>query len=479
MSIRVRYAPSPTGHLHIGGARTALFNFLFAKKLGGTYVLRIENTDQKRNVEEATEKFLENFKWLGLNWDEGPEKGGNHSPYTCMERLDIYQKYVNQLLSEEKAYICYCTEEELDVERQSQKNQGLNPKYSGKCKHISQSQKDQYISEGRQGVIRFKVSNDASIVFEDLIRGHMSFDVNDIGDFVIVKSDGIPVYNFAVTIDDYLMEISHVIRGEEHLSNTPRQILIYQSFGWKLPEFAHVSLILNENGKKLSKRDESIVQFIEQYREMGYLPEAINNFLVLLGWSPPVGQQEIMSLEDMINSFSLQRINKSGAIFDINKLAWLNGQYIKKSDIKYITDLSIPFLKKAGYINEDYDYEWITKLVSLFKEQLTSLSQLTELSKDFFINQVVYSDESKEFLQGEYAKSVLQSFNDKLVVLETWNAENILSIIKEVQKDTGYKGKQLMGTIRAATTGQMHGPELPYTLNLLGKEKILKRINSL
>lgn len=475
MPVRVRYAPSPTGHLHIGGARTALFNYLLAKKLGGTYILRIEDTDQARNIENADEKFLENFKWLGLNWDEGPGVGGEYGPYSCMERLGIYDKYVDQLLQEGKAYYCYCTEEELAKEREELSAKGETPHYLGSCRHLTADQKAAFEAEGRKKTVRFHVPQGEMITFADSVRGEVHFESDGIGDYVIVKSDGIPTYNFAVTVDDHLMKITHVIRGEEHLSNTPRQILVYQAFGWEVPEFAHVSLILNADGKKLSKRDESIVQFIEQYRTLGYLPEAIINFLALLGWSPG-GEQEIFSLEELVQSFSLDRVSKSGAIFDTEKLAWMNGHYIKQADLEKIVELAVPQLQQAGFIGETFDREWVSTLVALYKEQMSYVAELPVLAKKFFETEITFEQEAVEVLKEEQVPVVVAAFLEKTKQLPEWNAAAIQAALKEVQKETGYKGRHLFMTVRAAATGETHGRDLNLTLQLLGRERVISRL---
>ncbi len=303
--VRVRFAPSPTGHLHIGGARSALFNYLFAKNQGGKFILRIEDTDQARNVGAAKEKLLDSLKWLGMEWDESIDVGGEYGPYSCMERLDLYQQYIDQLLQEGKAYYCYMTEEELEAEREAQKARGEMPRYSGRDRNLTVEQRKAYEEKGLKPVVRFRVPEGQVIRIDDAVRGEVSFESDGIGDFVIARKDGIPMYNFAVVVDDHLMKISHVVRGEEHLSNTPRQVMLYQAFGWEEPRFAHASLILNPDRQKMSKRDESIIQFVEQYKELGYLPEALVNFLALLGWSP-VGEEEIFSMEELGEQFSLR-----------------------------------------------------------------------------------------------------------------------------------------------------------------------------
>jgi nondiscriminating glutamyl-tRNA synthetase len=478
VTVRLRYAPSPTGHLHIGGARTALFNYLFAKKHGGTYILRIEDTDQARNKENAEIGFMKGFEWLGLTWDEGPRVGGDYGPYSCMERLDIYQTHIDQLLANGQAYHCYCTEEELEAEREELSAKGETPRYMGKCRHLTAEDRAAHEAAGRKSTIRFRVQEDKLYKFNDMIRGEIEFDSNGIGDFVIVKSDGIPTYNCAVTVDDALMKISHVGRGEEHLSNTPRQLMIYEAFGWEAPIFAHLPLILNETGKKLSKRDESILQFIEQYAELGYLPEAINNFLALLGWSP-VGEQEIFSLDDLIEQFSFDRVNKSGAIFDQNKLSWMNGQYIKSAELERIVDMAIPHLQKAGRIGDDFDRTWVTELVALYKDGMNAVSEIVELSEMFFTNEVAYDEESKAILAAETVPTVLAAFRDNVQELTEFTPDTIQAAIKAVQKATGIKGKNLFMPIRVAITGQEHGRDLNVTLYLLGKEKVVHRLTAL
>jgi nondiscriminating glutamyl-tRNA synthetase len=480
VTVRLRFAPSPTGHLHIGSARTALFNYLFAKQQGGEYLLRIEDTDQARNKENAEVGFMEGFKWLGLTWDEGPDIGGPYGPYTCMERLDIYQKYIDQLLESGQAYYCYCTEEELEAEREELLAKGQMPRYMGKCRHLTAEDREKHEAAGRKKTIRFRVPEDKVYKFNDMIRGELEFESNGIGDFVIVKSDGIPTYNFAVTVDDALMKITHVVRGEEHISNTPRQLMIYEAFGWEPPVFGHLPLILNETGKKLSKRDESIIQFIDQYRDLGYLPEALNNFLALLGWAP-VGEQEIFSMDELIKAFSFERISKSGAIYDPTKLAWMNGQYIKMADLDRIVEMAVPHLQKAGRIGETYDAEWVRQLVELYKDGMNAVSEIVELSSLFFVDELSYDDDAKAVLAEESVPTVVAAFRDKLQAMTDadYSVDSIKAALKDVQKETGFKGKQLFMPVRVAATGQTHGPDLNTTLYLLGKEKVVGRLNAL
>src|SRR5690554_3352868 len=345
--VRVRYAPSPTGHLHIGGARTALFDYLVARHEGGQFIIRFEDTDQTRHVETGVDSQLEGLRWLGIDWDESVDVGGPYAPYRQMERLELYKPYVERLLAEGNAYYCYCSEEDLEAERAEQEAQGEMPSYSGKCRHLTADQIAQYHADNRKPTVRFRVSDNRVIAFTDRIREHVEFESNGIGDFIIVRPDGIPTYNFAVVLDDHLMDITHVIRGEEHLSNTPRQILLYEALGFAIPQFAHLSLILNQDRKKMSKRDESIMQFIEQYREQGYLPEAVLNFIVLLGWSPG-GEEEIFTKEQLIEQFTMNRLSKSPAVFDTEKLKWMNNLYMKKADSTLVAGLAIPHLQRAG-----------------------------------------------------------------------------------------------------------------------------------
>jgi nondiscriminating glutamyl-tRNA synthetase len=478
--VRVRYAPSPTGHLHIGGARTALFDYLVARHEGGQFIIRFEDTDQTRHVESGVESQLEGLRWLGVDWDESVDIGGPYAPYRQMERLDLYQPYVQQLLNEGNAYYCYCSEEDLEKERAEQEAQGEMPSYSGKCRHLSAGQIEQYRADNRKPTIRFRVAENRIISFVDRIREQVEFESNGIGDFIIVRPDGIPTYNFAVVLDDHLMDITHVIRGEEHLSNTPRQILLYEALGFAIPEFAHLSLILNQDRKKMSKRDESIMQFIEQYREQGYLPEAVLNFIVLLGWSP-VGEEEIFTKEQLIEQFTMDRLAKSPAVFDTEKLKWMNNQYMKKADPALVAELAIPHLQKAGHLAyhlDDQTHAWAVELVALYQEQLSYAAEIVELTSVFFEEMVEYDEEARNELASDHVPVVLNSFRRLVEEADTYTPEVIGSLLKNVQMETGFKGKQLFMTIRIALTGHMHGRDLNRTLYLLGKDKVLNRLQT-
>nr|WGD98199.1 glutamate--tRNA ligase [Bacillus safensis] len=480
--VRVRYAPSPTGHLHIGNARTALFNYLFARSQGGKFIIRIEDTDQKRNVEGGEESQLRHLQWLGIDWDESIDKDGGYGPYRQSERNDIYKKYYDELLEKDLAYKCYCTAEELEAEREAQIARSEMPRYSGKCSHLSKEEEDKLIAEGREPSIRFRVPKGEIIKFDDMVKGDISFETDGIGDFVIVKKDGTPTYNFAVAVDDHLMKMTHVLRGEDHISNTPKQIMIFNAFGWDVPLFGHMTLIVNENRKKLSKRDESIIQFIEQYKNLGYLPEALFNFIALLGWSP-VGEEELFTKEQFIDIFDVNRLSKSPALFDMHKLKWVNNQYVKALDLDQVVALTLPHLQKAGKVSEQLTEEentWVRKLISLYHEQLSYGAEIVELTELFFKEQIEYNQEAKEVLAEEQVPEVMASFAGQLEQLESFTPDEIKAAIKAVQKETGHKGKKLFMPIRVAVTGQTHVfPELPQSIELLGKETVLNRIKQI
>ncbi|MCY9516243.1 glutamate--tRNA ligase [Paenibacillus apiarius] len=479
--IRVRYAPSPTGHLHIGNARTALFNYLFARHHGGQFIVRIEDTDVKRNVEGGEENQFKYMKWLGMDWDESIDVGGDYGPYRQTERLDIYNKYVNELLERDWAYRCYCTEQELEAEREEQTARGETPKYSGKCCGLSAEDHARLEAEGRQASIRFRVPAGRSYTFPDLVKGDITFESDTTGDWVIVKKDGIPTYNFAVVIDDYLMRISHVLRGEDHITNTLRQLMIYEAFGWEAPVFGHMTLIVNENHKKLSKRDESIIQFIEQYEQLGYLPEAICNFIALLGWSPK-GEDELFSLDELISIFDANRLSKSPAVFDTNKLTHINNMYMKKADLDRIAALSIPHLQQAGRLPETLNEQqlaWATSLVKLYQEQMNCASDIVELSELFFRDELVIDEEAKPVLEEPQVPAVLSALLQKLEAASSWDVDTVKAAMKEVQKETGAKGKGLFMPVRVAVSGQMHGRDLNETIVLLGQDRVFNRLRQL
>lgn len=477
--IRVRYAPSPTGELHIGNARTALFNYLFARHTGGEFIIRIEDTDTSRNIAHGEESQLDNLAWLGIDWDEAPSNPGVYGPYRQSERLEIYNPLIQQLLNEDKAYKCFMTEEELEAEREAQKARGEMPHYGGQHAHLTPEEIAAFEAEGRVPVIRFRVPENTTYAFEDMVKGPITFESKNIsGDWVIQKRDGMPTYNFAVSVDDHMMDITHVLRGDDHIANTPKQMMIYDAFGWEPPQFGHMTLIVNaETNKKLSKRDGSILQFIEQYRNLGYLPEALFNFIALLGWSP-IGEEEIFSKEELIAQFDPQRLSTSPASFDKKKLEWINNVYMKQASLEQVVDLALPHLISAGKIEENPSKEkldWVRQLVSLYHEQISYGAEIVEVSSLFFVDQLDISDEARTILQEETAQVVIASMKEKLEGLseDDFVIEQIRPLSKLVQKETGVKGKQLFMPIRIAVSGQMHGPELPAMIEVLGKEKVL------
>ena len=476
--VRVRYAPSPTGHLHIGNARTALFNYLFAKNLGGKFIVRIEDTDKKRNIAGGEESQLKYLKWLGMDWDESIDVGGEYGPYRQSERNDVYRNYYELLLEKGLAYKCYCTEEDLEKEREEQMARGETPQYSGKHANLTADEEKALEEQGLMYSIRFRVPANKEFIFNDLVKGNISFESEGMGDFVIVKKDGTPTYNFAVAVDDHEMKISHVLRGEDHISNTPKQIMIYEAFGWDVPVFGHMTLIVNENRKKLSKRDESIIQFIEQYDELGYLPEALFNFIALLGWSPG-GEEEVFRKEKLIEIFDAARLSKSPAVFDTQKLAWMNNQYIKELELADLIELVLPHLIKDGKVSEDMSEEETERthqLIALYQEQLNFGAEIVSLTELFFKEEITYNSEATAILEGEQVPEVLKAFVNELENLEDFSADSVKAAIKAVQKATGQKGKNLFMPIRVAITGQVHGPDLPKSIAILGKTKVVARL---
>lgn len=479
--VRVRYAPSPTGHLHIGGARSALFNYLLARKHGGQFIVRFEDTDQTRHKESGIKDQLDGLRWLGLEWDESVDIGGPYGPYRQTERVELYKPYTERLLATGHAYHCYCSEEDLEKERAEQEAKGeFMAGYSGRCRHLTPEQIAAYQQEGRKPSVRFRVPSGKVISHVDKVRDLVEFESDGIGDFIIVRPDGMPTYNYAVVLDDALMKINLVIRGEEHLSNTPRQVMLYEALGLEAPEFAHLALILNEDRKKMSKRDETVLQFMNQYSEKGYLPEALLNFIVLLGWSP-VGEQELFTKEELIEQFDLTRVSKSPAVFDPHKLNHICNQYMKKTELSRVVELCEPHLVKAGRLPAErsaVEQEWLTKLVALYQEQLVCGSDIVALSEMFFRDDSEpENEEAAAVLKEESAPAVLQAFLEKVESAEELSPENVGALLKQVQKETGFKGKSLFMPVRVALTGQMHGRDLNHTIHLLGKEKTAARLH--
>ncbi|NLG80992.1 MAG: glutamate--tRNA ligase [Bacilli bacterium] len=476
MKVRVRYAPSPTGYLHIGNARTALFNYLYARKYNGEFIVRIEDTDIERNIPDGEESQLKYLKWLGIDYDESVDKiNPKYAPYRQLERLDIYKRYAMELVEKGLAYKCYCTEEELAAERNGlSEEKASHIHYSRRCLNASPEELKELEKRGEY-TIRFKVPEHKTYTFNDLVKGEVSFSSDDIGDWVILKRNGIPTYNFAVVIDDHLMDITHVLRGEEHITNTPKQLMIYEAFGWEAPIFGHMTLIVKEDGKKLSKRDPNYIAFISQYEEYGYLPEALFNFIALLGWSPE-GEEEILSKEELIAKFDEKRLSKSPATFDRNKLKYINNRYIKELPLDKVVALCRPHLDKSK-ISLNKSEEWIEKLVALFHDRLSYGKEIIDLYHEFFEAEFKIEGEAFDFIQQDGVKETLVVFKNKIESLSDFTEANIQEVIKATGKETKAKGKLLYMPCRIATTSQMHGPDLPKMLELIGKAEVLKRLD--
>ncbi len=485
MSVRVRFAPSPTGFVHIGSLRTALYNYLFAKRMGGEYILRVEDTDRTRIVDGAIENMLEAMAWAGVNHTEGVVLGenkeitqvGEYGPYIQSERLDIYKDYIQQLLDSGKAYYCFCSKERLDEVREKQKEAGETPKYDGNCRNLSKEEVEAKLAAGEEYVIRLKLPENHVIKFTDLVRGETEFNTDELDDQVLIKTDGFPTYHFAVVIDDHLMKITHVIRGEEWISSTPKHVYLYEAFGWEAPTFVHLPNILNKEKKKLSKRHGDVA--VEDFKKKGYLPEGLVNYVALVGWSPD-DNQELFTMKELEEYFSIERVSKSGGVFDTDKLNWVNQHYIKDASDEYITDLAIPFLIEAGYITEEdakNRYDFVKDMVSVVKEKLQYVKEVTEHVNIFFGDKVeLETEECREFLKLEHIPTLINALEEKIGAADEINEEAFKAMLKEIQKEHGIKGKNLFMGTRIILTGQMHGPDLPKAAAVIGKDMCLNRI---
>ncbi|MBC7188878.1 glutamate--tRNA ligase, partial [Candidatus Aerophobetes bacterium] len=444
MQIRVRFAPSPTGELHIGGVRTALFNWLFARHHGGRFILRIENTDIARSQEDFTKSIIENLKWLGLNWDEGPEVGGEYGPYFQLERLPIYREMAEKLLKEKRAYLCFCTPEELEAKKKKMREAGIAPVYDGRCRNLSPQEKRKFEEEGRKPAIRFRVEKKGQVEVKDLLRGNVRFDCRILGDFIILKSDGTPTFNFANVVDDALMRITHVIRGDDHLSNTPRQLLLYEALGFKPPVYAHLPMILGKDGSKLSKRHGATS--ITYYREKGYLPWALINYLALLGWST-VDSQQFFTKEELIEKFSLERVNRSPAIFDPQKLEWMNAEYIRKLSTEELARLLIPYLREKGWIGEEIDkvtYQKILSIAELEKDRLRVLSDITQLADFFFEKDFVYDKKAVEKrLKKDYVFPLLKRVKREVEDMQSLSRQSFEKLLRGIAEEENLSTSQV------------------------------------
>ncbi len=476
--IRVRFAPSPTGYLHIGGARTALFNWLYARHYKGTFVLRIEDTDQVRSTEEAVNVILEGMKWLGLDWDEGPGKGGGYSPYYQMQRLHLYQEYTEKLLKDKKAYRCYCTREELAESRNKQARGSKPLKYDRHCFSLSEEEKKKYEAEGRKPAIRLKIPA-KKIVFTDLLRGEVAFDGELLSDFVIMKSDGIPTYNYAVVIDDALMKITDVMRGDDHISNTPKQILIYEALGFTIPKFAHIPMIMGPDHTRLSKRHGATS--VMEYKKMGYISEAVVNYIAHLGWSPG-DEREIFIKKELIKEFSLDKISKHAAVFSMEKLNWFNGEYLKKMSIDSLTKMLLPFLREANYIENEESLspaknKYIKEVLKLMQGRIKNFSQFIDYADYFFVDKIDIEPQAfNGVLNKEGVKDILLVLQEKISSLKCWDEESIENAVREVASSLQIKGGQIIHPTRVSLSGKKVGPGLFEFMVVLGQDKSVKRL---
>ncbi|MBK7255061.1 MAG: glutamate--tRNA ligase [Ignavibacteria bacterium] len=469
--VRVRFAPSPTGFVHIGSLRTALFNYLFAKHSGGKNILRIEDTDQTRKVEGAVENLIRVMGKLGIEFDEGPVQGGDFGPYYQSQRLDFYKKYCDELLAKGSAYYAFETSQELDEMRKLQQLEGRQTMYDRRARDLSEDEVQENLKKGLPYVIRLKVPLNEEIRFNDLIKGTIRIETNIIDDQILLKSDGFPTYHLANVVDDHLMKITHIIRGEEWVTSVPKHIIIYNALGWEVPEMAHVPLILNSDKSKLSKRQGDVA--VEDFLQKGYLKETLTNFIAFLGWNPGEGEeQEFFSMEELIKKFTLEKVQSSGAVFNVDKLNWMNNEYIKNYDPDKLTELALPYFSKAGI--EISNTERIKKILSLVRVYLNKLEDIPD-NISFLERKEIEPDNDnlKEILNSESSKKVFEKLSEKISILDELNPENYKTAVSEVQKDTGLKGKALFKPIRIALTGSENGPELPLIAEILGKDKVL------
>jgi glutamyl-tRNA synthetase/nondiscriminating glutamyl-tRNA synthetase len=517
MQVRTRFAPSPTGYLHVGGARTALFNYLYARAQKGKFILRIEDTDQARSTEQSYQQVIDSLRWLGYEWDEGPEVGGPHGPYKQSERLHLYKEYAEKLIEEKKAYPCFCSAEELERKKKQREAMGLPYVYDGKCRNLSAEEVAEKKAHGMEYTIRFRTPVKATegqpreVVVEDIVQGTVRFDTALIGDFIIVKSDGFASYNYAVVVDDHLMEITHVIRGVGHLSNTPRQILLYEAFGWQHPRWAHVSEIVGSDHKKLSKRHGATP--ITAFRDLGYTARAFNNYMALLGWSAPDGR-EYMSIEELKSLFDIARCSKSPAMFDVfdlakaaevdlaqisiaeletylypkSKLNWLSNQHIRATpDDQFIEEI-LPFVRETGVVPEEEcnaQNERLRGILLSLRVYLDSLGQIRHYIGDFYqtFNPRIEDYVSSEYFGSENFMLLATAFLRRIEQMggssDVLEADAIKEAINAVGKETGIKGKPLFMTLRIAATGRSEGLELPIYLGLLGKARVIERLTKM
>jgi glutamyl-tRNA synthetase/nondiscriminating glutamyl-tRNA synthetase len=469
--VRVRFAPSPTGHLHVGNARTALFNWLFARRHGGTFVLRIEDTDLERSQARFEDLIYDDLRWLGLDWDEGPDVGGPHAPYRQSDRLDLYRKHAERLLAEGKAYLCFCAPEDLERERKQALAEHRPPHYSGKCRALDPDDTARRRAAGQAAAIRLHIP-EHPIRFHDLVRGEVEFSHEVVSDPIILRSSGLPVYNYVVVIDDAEMKITHVIRGDDHLSNTPKQVALYEALGWPVPEFAHLSTILGSDRERLSKRHGATS--IENFRSMGVLPEALVNYLTLLGWAPSGGDREVFSKDELVREFSLERVTPSAAVFDMEKLYWMNRHYVKQGPPERVADLALSFFVKTGYLPNAPDAvtrHWFQKVADLLAPSVDRLEQLPERAALIFnydAAAALASPDNAEVLAWEKTRIVFEAFARHVAAEKApLTAERFKALVSEVKAETGAKGKELFHPIRLMITGSHSGPEFDRLIPIL------------
>ena len=479
MKTRVRFAPSPTGHLHVGGARTALFNYLFAKKTGGTFVLRIEDTDELRSTDESTKSIFQSMKWLDLKWDEGAmpdlSEKGDFGPYIQSKRESdgIYKKYAEQLLEEKKAYYCYCSSEELDEMRKKALSEKRDPKYDGRCRHLSAEEIEEFKKQGRKPVIRFRMPDDGQTVFEDLVHKHLKFENKLLYDFIMIKASGYPTYNFACVIDDHLMEMTHIIRGDDHISNTPLQLNVYKAFGWEPPQHAHLSMILGQDGTRLSKRHGATS--ITEYEKQGFLPETMKNYLALLGWGT-TDSQDIFKKGELEEKFDLKGCQKSAAAFDPVKLEWMNGEYIRQLSKDELFDAAQPYLKDFG-LNLDKANPLHFNVVALEQEKYKLLSDVGGMVY-FFFQDVKYDETAiDKILKAPDIETILNGIKKTYSEISEFNDIVLESKTREFAKSNGFKNGQVFHPVRVSVSGSTKGPTLFKMIEYLGKEEVIKRID--
>lgn len=465
--IRVRFAPSPTGYLHVGGLRTALFNYLFARHHRGIFVLRIEDTDQERLIPGAVENLINTLKWAGIIYDEGPDIGGEYGPYIQSQRLNLYEKYTGELLKSGHAYYCFCTPEDLEKMRETQKEKGLNPKYDGTCRNLTMEVVEDKLKKGVPHVIRLKMPQKGETKFLDLIRGEITVENELVDDQVLIKSDGFPTYHLANVVDDHLMGITHVMRGEEWLLSVAKHLQIYKALGWQPPQMAHLSLLLSPDRSKLSKRQGDVA--VEDFMAKGYLPEALINYVALLGWNPGT-EQEFFTMEELVEQFSLERVGKAGAVFDMEKLNWMNAHYIRQMPEEKRVEFLIPFMENAGL--DVTDRERTKKMIAAVYKHIHKGEDIVEETRIFYIDEVEISEpEALDFLKKESSKIVLEYFLTALEKVDELNVDSFRQIMKTIQEETGIKKQELWMPVRIALTGVTHGPELPIVIEIFGKSR--------